>query len=358
MSKILGVDKVTFQASPLADNQKFTSANYNEIKQVVNDNDDELQGKLSDAPSDGNEYGRKDGAWTILSFPTITGASGELIVSDGSGNGAGDPALTYDSANNILNLSKNLTQTAALLNNNAAIGVDHTFNAPTSAIRWCQIIGEGHTMESLDTTTGDRVANSFILGGFNSVMRFNEGSNGLFGSGIFGSFNLLEAPFGENMNSAFAMGRNLSVLKTAGHAFGMYGTVTGIGGIVFGHKGDGTGLNLDSAAPDVFSGGRHAINMSANTAAQGVGHGAFGDFSGVFGGIDADIPLTSDYSTTIGGEGIKATAGVTHTAHLPKLRLGQGLNATLPTGDNVMKVLVIDSVTGEVHQVDQSVIGT
>lgn len=287
----------------------------------------------------------------------FTGNNGDVMLNDGTGAIAGSARLNYDTTNNNLKFGNNIATSGALLTDNFFFGTDINAVANTSAIRWSIVMGEGHDLITNDTTVADRIANIAIIGGFNNKIQFDEDTVGVNNVFIASSANCnVNAGGGaNNFNYAFLSGNRTDINANQGIAFGNKGQVDGEGGIVFAFDADLNGFVVGSG-PKVLSAGRHAINMSANSSAQTVGHGALGNYGGIFGGLNGNIPVDSPQSIILGGENIKAAAATANTVFIPKLWIGQGDNATIATGAAADELLVVDS-NGEIKKIAQGAVG-
>lgn len=87
-----------------------------------------------------------------------------------------------------------------------------------------------------------------------------------------------------------------------------------------------------------------AGNISRNTSAQTVGHGALALDSFILGGIDHNIPSDSPRSVIIGGNAIKARASDPDNLYVPYLNITQ-----IAQDDSLTQVLVRNSTTGKLH---------
>ena len=188
-------------------------------------------------------------------------------------------------------------------------------------------------------------------------------------------------------NFSFAFGGNAAALGTASVAIGQQtfangangisiGTqtrATGSGSAAIGYRNEATGsfanalgtstissgngsftggrgFDIGGSASDKFilASGAGAINISENTTSQTAGHGALAADSGIFAGINHNVPSNSSRSVVIGGNAIKATSATTDTVFMPRVRIGRGTGGALVTGSST-NILTRNTSTGEIE---------
>ena len=213
----------------------------------------------------------------------------------------------------------------------AAEGV--TINGSFGANGYSAYFGESHTINAAPSG-GGRATDAFATGYNNTI---GNGTNYFSGAGGFswGESN-------ENYGNYGMVGGNNARLLHSGEGVGGLGTT---GGIAIAMSGTGALEPVTAAAS--------SINISRNTASQTVGHGAYGTYSAIIAGQDADIPSTSPNSVVLGGSLIKARASEPNQVYVPNFNI-----VVVPANDNALtQVLVRDATTGQIKYRTSSSIG-
>lgn len=133
-------------------------------------------------------------------------------------------------------------------------------------------------------------------------------------------------------------------------AFGKDTTANAERSLVFGNYTLTSGLNALSGGEGridklLRADGKNSVNLSANTAAQIVGHGAIADNSAIIGGQDHDIPIDALRSVILGGDAIKARSAESDQVYVPNLNIN---SSPIAANVNSDQFLMRDIVTGQV----------
>lgn len=246
--------------------------------------------------------------WEILggSDIVIPGNLGEIQYSDGSGGLNTDGNLTWDAVNRNFVAAGNATTTGT---DSVNFGLDST-----TAARWafnnCE---QGNISSSAN--------NSFCTGFANTVGDGSGGSGSISFTGGVDNINNVRAAFLGGIGGRFlANGRS--------------------GGIVMAMK---NALGRKAAGTPFVTAVGTAINISRNTSSQVDGNGALAGDSGIILTVDGHIPADATGSITIGGDTIVVPAATTNTVFMPKLRIGQGTNATIANSSSTDESVFLDS---------------
>ncbi len=232
---------------------------------------------------------------------------------------------TYGANQFLINDGTNLLWTSNLTFNNTTRNLligSHTVSSTTNNIingNGNSVTGGGWGIVSGESNTVNGGGGDYIVGGQgNSVTK----AGGL----TFGFFNINQSPH------SFAGGTYSKANNGSFPAF------------VFGLQGStGNEVNANSTA----------VNVSGNTGSQTAGHGSLAPLGVILGGRDHNIPVNSDRSVIIGGDGIKARAAETDQVYVPNLNIN-----TKPTrNDTLNQILARDSVTGKISFVKRSTLG-
>lgn len=260
-----------------------------------------------------------------------TGNGGNLILRSGSKGPSGttggyvsiaDTVREFKIAQYGFRMGTGISDPATLGDNNFLFGNNSSITGFAAAeVNWATLFGESSSL--VNNGTGKRLNNAFIAGGYLNAIKLTGGGEA-FSPFILGTRNTIENTGGGAITGTMIIGYRSTnsgdgtlVTGYRGHA-----TPTSIGGFVHGftttYSSDG---NYTGTVEPVTVSGRGSINMSANSEAQAVGHGAYADYSGIFAGVDADIPSTSPRSVVIGGNGIKARANEPDNVYVPYLNV-------------------------------------
>jgi hypothetical protein len=255
--------------------------------------------------------------------------------------------LTFDNTLNNFRAADNVTDTnTGTTDNNTTLGIDHTFSGAGN-IRWHITTGENNTT---NVTNSGRVIHNSGVHGVSNTMTNTGASSHMFNDYILGgALNTAEVNSAMNMTgSSILNGRSNTISNSSmSLAAGMRAKVTGWGSFAFGYPTTFDGnASYTGTIQEVLAGGKHSINMSANSAASIVGQGANADYSAIIAGYDHDIPSTSPQSVIIGGSGIKARANDPNQVYLPGLNI---TSTTTVTNDSIVDFPILSS-TGIVYR--------
>lgn len=239
---------------------------------------------------------------------------------------SGDFPLTFGTSFPFL-----LDNTNAVINwtdtpgSNLATGLSNTLNL---------MMGE------LDSLSGNIYAN-FILGSASKVS-----GNGVYNNILSGNQNEILGPTSVTQGNIVS-GLNNRVTDSYGNILEGYFTRSikcnycfGMGGSnSIATPGTGQPLRLGDGANAIIS----AFNLSFNSTAQTAGHGVLASRSAIIGGKDHNIPNSSPGTVILGGNAIKVAANDSNYVYLPKIRMGQGNNATIPTDNTITSVLGLNA---------------
>lgn len=239
---------------------------------------------------------------------------------------------------------------------NFLVGLDNALSGVAGGfVQWANILGEAGTMTN--NKSGTTINNSVILGGYlNNITShaLTAGANqfgSIYNAIIIGAQSNITNEFaGGPMTAPMVIGYKGNVQADLGQTMGYHTLIksTGRGGFAHGFVTTIADFgNHTGTVEPVTVGGKHAVNISANSTAQTIGHGAYGDYSVILGGYDHDIPSTSLRSVVLGGNAIKVGANILDTIHMPKVRIGLGTGGALATDDALTNFIVRDGTTGE-----------
>lgn len=240
------------------------------------------------------EWDNTAGNWVYATAggTAITSNPNELIQNV-AGTVQGQPDLLYDGTNDNLQFGTGNTVTATDLTNQYIFGNNNTISGGGD-INENIIIGYDHTATANPAAPGIQLLENVLIG---SQYFLTAEDNAVQTStitrctGIGGFNNRFESGLLESLNNQVIIG--------------------------------GTNNRFQAA-----SNGSVLVGGSAMVVPNGAGNFVVG----------------------IGLQTFTFPTGVSNTAFFPKLRLGQGLNATIPDGDNEQRILSIDATTGEVEQ--------
>ncbi|HEX5187342.1 MAG TPA: hypothetical protein VFV86_10675 [Nitrososphaeraceae archaeon] len=221
------------------------------------------------------------------------------------------------SGNNNVIIGKNITYTATG-HDDYVLGIGHNISSPGGGqINWLFVSAEEATITNNAVGV---INNSMIHGGFQNTIINGAGKQTFNANIVSGALNIIDntSYSGTSTSWNFIAGRR-NVIDADGDygiVLGLRGRVTGLGGFVI-----GLALTDETTDPYVLSSGIHAINMSANSSAQTVGHGALSNYSAILGGYNHNIPSTSESVVILGGNTIKARASSPNLVYVPALNL-------------------------------------
>ena len=240
------------------------------------------------------EWDNTAGNWVYATAggTAITSNPNELIQNV-AGTVQGQPDLLYDGTNDNLQFGTGNTVTATDLTNQYIFGNNNTISGGGD-INENIIIGYDHTATANPAAPGIQLLENVLIG------------------------------------SQYFLTAEDNVVQTS-----TITRCTGIGG--FNNRFE-SGL-LESLNNQVIIGGINNRFQAASNGSVLVGGSAMVVQNGA-----------GNFVVGIGLQTFTFPSGVNNTAFFPKLRLGQGLNATIPDGDNEQRILSIDATTGEVEQ--------
>lgn len=253
----------------------------------------------------------------------------------------------------LIGTGNNVIATDVFSRYNFFAGYDTVVSGIAGAyVQWGTIFGEAGTITS--SKAGSTVNNPVILGGYFNAINLEATAAGvnqyasMYSPIIIGSQNVIT---NENSNgplsNPMAIGYNLIVEGDLSLAMGYWGHILDDASGAFVH-GFVTTIaqfgNHTGTVERVTAGGIHAVNISANSPSQVVGHGAYADYSAILGGIDHDIPDGSDRSVILGGNGIKARAADPDNVYVPYFNIME-----IEQDDLLTQVLVRDDTTGKIY---------
>lgn len=263
------------------------------------------------------------------------GAEGNIQFNESSNFGA-NSTFNWDDSNNTFSAGPSMSHTEDP-DFSQIMGEDiSTIGIGSGKIRWSLITGDIMVFDNAGTA---RNMNNMFASGTGHTFRIANGSIGIFASSVYGSGNLIEPGFSGSDYQGTLLGGISNISRNGQQQIsGQNVDALGMGAFVHG---------LGDATKKLMATGDYSVNFSSNTAAQTSGHGANANNSFIFGGIDHNIPATSDRSVIMGGSLIKAPAGIVDTVFMPKVRIGLGTGGALPTvGETHM--LAYDNATGEI----------
>ncbi len=248
---------------------------------------------------------------------TLPGGADKQIQFNNGGAFAGNGGLIYD-----VQYSNILTNTIA-----GPSSLINTYNVSSPGkLNNTYVFGEGHVVNANSTYITDSFAVGFghYLG--DGVNNYYGGSSSL----LFGAF-----------NNAFG------IASTAG-GYGAQagGSGAGTGDFAIALNGAPTigGVYRDNPGYRWVLADRGSVNISQNTGAQILGHGAIAPSSAIIGGQDHHVPADSSNTAIIGGYGIKARATDPNQTYVSNFNIN-----SVPLNDDLLtQVLVRDSVTGQI----------
>ncbi len=349
-----------------------------------------------------NTFWRGDGSWGIPLPGGLTfGITGQIpFVNSTNDNYSYSANASYDNTNNILKLGSGFNISGAgTRNNNFYIGLSHV-DAITGGgkSRWNMFLGEQHIMQNDSSDpSGFNFADNFLLGSFFNKLELQSTGLTLRDSGTIGGYNnIISHNLNQGTSSHIIAGGTKNKILPAysnsttgliignfilggghnisdGHgsgAMGYWSQSSGTMSLVHGYAttfiGKGN-LSADTtfnptvnvahtgAIPTVLASGKHAVNISANSAAQTSGFGALADYSVILGGYDHHIPANSPQSIILGGSGIIARATEPNQVYVPNFNI-----ALTPANDDALtQVLVRDATTGQIkYRTVTSILGS
>lgn len=256
-----------------------------------------------------------------------------------------DGDFSFNPTNYTFKVGNNVSVTNVTSNYNFLSGDGTALSGVSgSSVQWGALFGEASTIAVNET--GRLVNNPFIIGGYLNAINLDAGAGSIYSPFILGTRNTITNNTAADLTGSMIIGYRSTndgdmnlVMGFRGHA-----TVNAKGGFVHGFSTTYTTLgNWTGTVEPVTVGGRHAVNISANSVAQTVGHGAYGDYSIILGGQDHDIPSTSPHSAIIGGNAIKARVSDPDQVYVPNLNI-----ATTPLNDDALTQVLVRSATGQV----------
>ncbi len=246
--------------------------------------------------------------------PAVSGAKQIPFVNLTSSAYSYTSQFTYDAANAVLRVGQGSPTINGTPNNTYILGESATINAAN--------------------TGGGTVTDAIIGGELNTV---GDGVNFFSGSGgvTYGKSN-----FNYGVTSLVG-GYSARTLQGGQPGGSLYAQGTVAIGIT---------EYSGSISTEPVTANAGAINISANTTAQTVGHGAYGNLSAIIGGRNHNVPLTSQRSAILGGDGIKARPNDPDQVYVPNFNI-----VTTPAMDNTLtQVIVRDGTTGQIKSRDAS----
>jgi len=324
---------------------------------------------------------------------TLPGSTTQLLYNNSGALGASSN-LTYDASNNLFRVGSVTTTGAGTRTDNFFLGLTHTDFTAGAPLRWNMVMGEQHFLVNNRTSTAI-LNDDFILGSFYNKLEMPSGGGPVAVSGHIGSINSIIQSEGTSTSSitfaainaggwknkilpmtslsaqrvignfTLAGSHNLSEGYGAG-AMGYWSRSSGYHSLVHGFVTTFTGdafsgvdatFNIDAnpqhtgTVERVNATGRHAINISANSAHQTAGNGARGDYSGIFAGVNGDV--SGKNSVVLGG--YEVTMADSATVAAPRLysRGGNSLGiVTVTTNTTINKwthyTVLVDATSGNI----------
>lgn len=305
--------------------------------------------------------------------------------------------VSYNTTGNILKIGTGISivSGSGINDNNFYLGLNHTDSASVSGVnRWNFVLGEQHLLINDANSGFQSIADSFILGAFFNKLSISSSGGNLVNSGIVGSLNSMIRTYdqsilqggiivggtqnsisptqsngtGDRIQGNFILGgsHNISDGHGSGIIGGYWGRSSGAHSLVHGYVttfiGGGWGGPDVTFNPDIspahtnsvfriIANGKHAVNISANSPSQSSGSGANADYSGILFGFDHHIPSESLNSAIVGGNAILADSGSINTVYFPKIKIGRGLTASLPTIISASTILGRVNNDGEIGNI-------
>ena len=320
---------------------------------------EDIGGAVSDVFALKNGIGNGD--WqSILASSSVSGNTGEVIVSTGGSSALGDANFTRDSNGNLISGVTSYIEGGNLntiLSGSSTTAIYGLGSYNMVAGDDVQLYNGSWNFILADLTNVGSVAatDNFISGDshtFSNVASNFVGGTGMNFVGMAASANMIggqnhsgvgTGTIAHNLISGFDnhIGTGATLIQGS-VVTGMYTDIQEEGIFAHGHRISGTGRMTASGKASIF--------MSAITSAQTAGHGTLAEASGIFGGQDHNIPADSLRSVVLGGNAIKATAATTDTVFMPKVVMGRGTSGSLPTVGETHG-LGYDSATGDVISV-------
>ena len=215
------------------------------------------------------------------------------ILQNVAGTNQGQPNLLYVAANNNLQFGTLNTVTATDLNNLFLNGNSNNITG-AGVINENIVLGFNHTLNAVQASPTVTITDNVAIGSNYSFISNDAAiqtatiTNCV---GIGGTSNSFEAGTAESINNAIIIGGN----------------------------------NLSFQAPS--------------------------NGSVLIGGSTVNVPnLAGNFITGIALENFTIPTAVSNTAFLPRLRIGSGLNATIPDGSNADRVIGLNGTNGELQQ--------
>jgi hypothetical protein len=215
---------------------------------------------------------------------------------------------------------------------------------------------------------------SFAFGGSNNLsngyysMAFgsnNTASNSnaiaMGANAIASGYNSLAIGYNTQATQSYtqSFGYNSQATQSYAQAQGYYTLASGYYSQARGQYAQATGENAVALGGGwgetkaVLASGSSSFNLSANNNSQTNGHGALADYSAIFGGLNHNIPSTSQRSVIIGGNAIKARASDPDQVYVSNFNI---VNTPALAGTIGYSYLVRESGTGKVKSILSSTI--
>lgn len=270
--------------------------------------------------------GTADGQLVVKSLGTSVtfGTSGQIpAMNVGGTDFVYDADFSFTVASNIFKAGQNITTTpgAGIFDHMTLLGLDHVITNGAGRIRWATVMGEFQKLTNTSVNSAVQLANCSIIGGNSNEIKTGSASFSVFNAMIVGgalsTMDFTAAT--ETINSPILFARKGESTESYTFNVGYWTKASGFGSIVFGIITDQTSSTHPGVSQErVTAAGRHAVNISANSQLQTAGHGAYGDYSFIAGGIDANIPSTSPRSVTLGGDSLKMPDNTPDTAMMQR----------------------------------------
>lgn len=266
-----------------------------------------------------------------------------------------DPDFYFNPTNFNFRVGNNISVSSNITSNYNFLAGDGTSISGTAGnlVQWATAFGEASTF--VNNGTAKTINNPFIIGGYLNSITLNAGAGNVYSPFIIGTRNTITNTTSSDLTGTMIIGYRSNNEGDMNLVTGFRGnaTVSAIGGFVHGFSTTyTTNGNWTGTVEPVTIGGRGAVNISANSASQTVGHGAYGDYSAILGGQDHDIPSTSARSAIIGGNAIKARGSDPDNVYVPYL------NITQITQDDVLtQIIARNGTTGKLYWRAASTIG-